>query len=136
MPNRCGKFKPVWKDMNILKLKEIFLINFVSWWWDFKFGVYCCLFVFISLAVIQEIYIEMVFCKESISVPISLSLESWHLLKVARVFISFMFKSVNLSILQKTLTKLANLLMHSQCALSEPISSSRKTRKWTVCRFI
>ena len=25
--------------------------------------------------------------------------------------------------------KLANLLMHSQCALSEPISSSRKTRK-------
>jgi hypothetical protein len=27
--------------------------------------------------------------------------------------------------------KLANLLMHSQCALSEPISSSRKTRKLT-----
>jgi len=41
-----------------------------------------------------------------------------------------MFKSVNLSILQKKqLPKLANLLMHSQCALSEPISSSRKTRK-------
>jgi hypothetical protein len=35
---------------------------------------------------------------------------------------SFMFKSVNISILQ--------------CALSEPISSSRKTRKLTVCRFI
>jgi hypothetical protein len=34
------------------------------------------------------------------------------------------------------ITKLANLLMHSQCALSEPISSSRKTRKFTVCRFI
>ena len=34
------------------------------------------------------------------------------------------------------LPKLANLLMHSQCALSEPISSSRKTRKFTVCRFI
>ena len=32
--------------------------------------------------------------------------------------------------------KLANLLMDSQCALSEPISSSRKTRKLTVCRFI
>ena len=32
--------------------------------------------------------------------------------------------------------KLSNLLMHSQCALSEPISSSRKTRKLTVCRFI
>jgi hypothetical protein len=31
--------------------------------------------------------------------------------------------------------KLANLLMHSQCALSEPISSSRKTRKLTVCRL-
>jgi hypothetical protein len=31
---------------------------------------------------------------------------------------------------------LANLLMHLQCALSEPISSSRKTRKLTVCRFI
>ena len=26
--------------------------------------------------------------------------------------------------------------MHSQCALSEPISSSRKMRKFTVCRFI
>ena len=32
--------------------------------------------------------------------------------------------------------KLANLLIHSQCALSEPISSSRKNRKLTVCRFI
>ena len=37
---------------------------------------------------------------------------------------------------RKQLTKLANLLMHSQCALSEPISSSMKTRKLTVCRFI
>ena len=34
------------------------------------------------------------------------------------------------------LPTLANLLMHSQCALSEPISLSRKTRKLTVCRFI
>ena len=32
--------------------------------------------------------------------------------------------------------KLANLLMHSQCALSELISSSRKTRKLAVGRFI
>ena len=32
--------------------------------------------------------------------------------------------------------KPANLLMHSQCALSEPNSSSRKTRKLTVCGFI
>ena len=47
----------------------------------------------------------MVFCKESMSVPFPLSLESWHLLKVDRVFISFMFKSVNLSILQKTINK-------------------------------
>ena len=37
---------------------------------------------------------------------------------------------------RKQLRKLANLLMHSQCAPSEPISSSRKTRKLTVCRFI
>ena len=65
--------------------------------------VYCYLFLFVSLAVIQAIYIEMVFCKESMSVP--LSLESWHLLKMDRVFISFMFKSVNLSILQKTINK-------------------------------
>jgi hypothetical protein len=37
--------------------------------------------------------------------PFPLSLESWHLLKVDRVFISFMFKNVNLSILQKTMNK-------------------------------
>ena len=37
---------------------------------------------------------------------------------------------------RKQFTKLANLLMRSQCALSEPISSSSKTRKLTVCRFI
>jgi hypothetical protein len=47
--------------------------------------------------------------------------------------------TVEVSIYQfcrKQLTKLANLLMHSQCALSEPISSSRKMRTLTVCRFI
>jgi hypothetical protein len=33
---------------------------------DFKL-VYCYLFLFVSLAVIQAIYIEMVFCKESMS---------------------------------------------------------------------
>ena len=37
---------------------------------DFKL-VYCYLFLFVSLAVIQAIYIEMVFCKESMSVPFS-----------------------------------------------------------------
>jgi hypothetical protein len=36
---------------------------------------------------------------------------------------------------RKQLTTITTLLMHSQCALSEPISSSRKTRKLTVCRF-
>jgi hypothetical protein len=37
---------------------------------------------------------------------------------------------------QNQSSKLSNLLMHSQCALSEPISASRNTRKLTVCRFI
>jgi hypothetical protein len=37
---------------------------------DFKFGV-LYLFVFVSLAVIQAIYIEMFFCKGSMSVPFS-----------------------------------------------------------------
>jgi hypothetical protein len=60
--------------------------------------VYCYLFLFVSLAVIQAIYIEMLFFVKS-------PLESWHLLKVDRVIISFMFKSVNLSILQKTINK-------------------------------
>ena len=51
---------------------------------DFKFGVLRYLFLFVSLAVIQAIYTEMVFCKESMSVPFPLSLESWHLMKVDR----------------------------------------------------
>jgi hypothetical protein len=41
--------------------------------------------------------------------------------------------------LMNTLIKInysLSTFMHSQCALSEPISSSRKTRKLTVCRFI
>ena len=50
---------------------------------DFKFGV-LYLFVFVSLAVIQAIYIEMVFCKSQCQSPFPLSLESWHLLKVDR----------------------------------------------------
>ena len=63
--------KPVWKDINILKLKEIFLNKLgVLIDGDFKFGV-LYLFLFVSLAVIQAIYIEMGFCKESISVLIS-----------------------------------------------------------------
>ena len=47
---------------------------------DFKFGVYCYLFLFVSLAVIQAIYIEMVFVKSRCQSPFPLSLESWHLL--------------------------------------------------------
>ena len=104
---------------------------------DFKFGVLLLVFVRFLGTDTGNLYrnVFFFFVKSQCQSPFPLSLESWHLLKVDRVFISFMFKSVNLSILQKT-TKLANLLMHSQCALSEPISSSRKTRKLTVCRFI
>ena len=75
-----------------MKLKEIFLINLVSLLMGILNLVYCYLFLFVSLA----IYIEMVFFVKN-------PLESWHLLKVDRVFISFMFRSVNLSILQKTI---------------------------------
>ena len=61
-------WKPVWKDINILKLKEIFLINLVSRLMGILNLVYSYLFLFVSL---QAIYIEMVFCKESMSVPFS-----------------------------------------------------------------
>jgi hypothetical protein len=67
--------------------------------------VYCYLFLFASLAVIQAIYIEIFFVESQCQSPFPLSLESWHLLKVDRVFISFMFIGVNLSILQKTINK-------------------------------
>ena len=66
-------------------------------------------FLLVSLAVIQAIY------KHCISKCFFVSIDQF---------------------CRKQFTKLANLLMHSQCALSEPISSSRKTRKLTVCRFI
>ena len=66
-------------------------------------------FLFVSLAVIQAIYKHCIskcfFVKSQCQSPFPLSLESWHLLKVGRVFISFMFKSVNWSILQKTIYK-------------------------------
>ena len=132
------------KDINTLKLKEIFLINLVSWLMGILNLVYCYLFLFVSLAVIQAIYIEMVFCQESMSVPFS----SFPWILASRecgqriVYFDLEYLSVlclKVSIYQfcrKQLTKLANFLMHSQCALSEPISSSRKTIKLTVCRFI
>ena len=99
--------------------------------------MYCYLFLFVSLAVIQAIYIEMFFCKESMSVPFSSF--PWILASPESGLKYLSVLCLKLSIYQfcrKQLTKLANLLMHSQCALSEPISSSRKTRKLTVCRFI
>jgi hypothetical protein len=59
------------KDINILKLKEIFLnkLGFLIDG-DFKFGVLLLVFVRFR-GVIQAIYIEMGFCKESMSVPFS-----------------------------------------------------------------
>ena len=89
---------------------------------DFKFGVLLLVFVRFLGGDTGNLYRNCFFVKSQYQSPFPLSLESWHLLKVDRVLISFMFKSVNISILQ--------------CALSEPISSSRKTRKLTVCRFI
>ena len=69
--------------------------------------VYCYSFLFVSLAVIQAIYIEMGFCKESMSVP--LSSFPWILASPESgqsiYDISFMFRSVNLSILQKAINK-------------------------------
>ena len=101
-------WKPVWKDINILKLKEnFFLINLVSRLMEILNLVYCYLFLFVSLSVIQAIYIEMFFRKESMSLPFSSF--PWILAENSlfwlRVFIRFMFKSVNLSILQKTINK-------------------------------
>jgi hypothetical protein len=86
------------KGYRYFEIERDFLINLVSLLMGILNLVYCYLFLFVSLAVIQAIYIEMVFFVKS-------PLESWHLLKVDRVFISFMLKSVNWSILQKTIKK-------------------------------
>ena len=79
----------------------------MSWLMGILNLVYRYSFLFVSLAVIQEIYIEMVFCKESMLVP--LSSFPWILASPESgqsiYDISFMFRSVNLSILQKTITK-------------------------------
>jgi hypothetical protein len=46
--------------------RDFFLINMVSSWLKGILNlVYCYLFLFVSLAVIQAIYIEMFFCNES-----------------------------------------------------------------------
>ena len=124
-----------------LKLKEIFLINLVYRLMEILNLVYCYLFLFVSLAVIQALYIEMVLCKESMSVlfPLNPGI-SWKWTENSLFWLEYLsVLCLKVSIYQfcrKQLIKLANLLMHSHCVLSEPISSSRKTRKLTVCRFI
>jgi hypothetical protein len=105
--------------------------------------VYCYLFLFVYLAVLQAIYIDMVFCRVNVSPLFLFPLNpgiSWKWTENSLFWLEYLsVLCLKVSIYQfcrKQLTKLANLLMHSQCALSEPISSSRKTRKLTVCRFI
>ena len=68
--------------------------------------VYCYLFLFVSL---QAIYIEMFFCKESMSVPFSLNPGiSWKWIENSLFwleYLSVLCLSVNWSILQKTIYK-------------------------------
>jgi hypothetical protein len=68
------------------------LLKFFKLVQDGKFPLHNIAFelFFVSLAVIQAIYIEMFSFVKS-------PLESWHLLKVDRVFISFMLKSVTIN---------------------------------------
>ena len=72
---------------------------------DFKFGVLLLVFVRFLGGDTGNLYQNVFFVKNQYQSPFPLFLESWHLLKVDRVFISVMFKSVNLSILQKTINK-------------------------------
>ena len=102
-PNKCGN--PVWKDINILKLKEIFLINLVSWLMGILNWFIATCFCLFPWRWYRQSISKWIFVKSQCQSPFPLSLESWYLLKVDRVFISFMFKSVNLSILQKTINK-------------------------------
>ena len=66
-------------------------------------------FLFVSLAVMQAIYKHCVsgcfFVKSRCRSPFPLSLGSWRLLRVDGVFVSFMFKSVNWSVLQRTICR-------------------------------
>jgi hypothetical protein len=105
-------WKPVWKDINILKLKEIFFNKLgVPIDGDFKFGVLLYIatcFCSFPWRWYRQSISKCFFVKSQCQSPFPLSLESWHLLKVdreyfilIRVFSSFMFKSVNLSIFQK-----------------------------------
>ena len=142
MPNRCGKFKPVWKDINILKLKEIFLINLVSWLMgilNLVFTATC--FCSFPWRWYRQSISKCFFVKSQCQSPFPLNPGiSWKWTDNSLFWLEYLsVLCLKVSIYQfcrKQLTKLANLLVHSQCALSEPISSSRKTRKLTVCRFI
>ena len=72
---------------------------------DFKFGVLVLVFVRFLGGDAGNLYRNGFFVKSQCQSPFPLSLEFWHLLKVDRVFINFMLKSVNLSILQKPINK-------------------------------
>ena len=72
---------------------------------DFKFGVLLLVFVRFLGGDTGNLYRNVFFVKSQYQSPFPLSLKSWDLLKVDRVLISFMFKSVNISILQKAINK-------------------------------
>jgi hypothetical protein len=65
----CTNLKTRLKGYKYFEIERDFLINLVPWLMGILNLVYCYLFLFVSLAVIQAI--EMVFCKESMSVPLS-----------------------------------------------------------------
>ena len=136
--------KPVWKDINILKLKETFLINLVCPIdGDFKFGVLLLVFVRFLGGDAGNLYrngfLERVNVSPLFLFPLNPGI-SWKWTENSLFWLEYLsVLCLKVSIYQfcrKQSTKLENLPMHSQCALSEPISSSRKTRKLTVCRFI
>ena len=62
---------------------------------DFKFGVLLLVFVRFLCGDTGNLYRNDFLVKSQYQSPFPLSFESWHLQKVDRVFISFMFKSVN-----------------------------------------
>ena len=117
--------------------RDFFLINLVSWLMGILNLVYsACFCSFPWRWYRQSISKCFLFVKSQCQSPFPLSFESWHLLKVDRVFISFMFKSVNLSILQKTINKTSKSpRAFVMCSIRTDLLS-RKTRKLTVCRFI
>ena len=120
-------------------MKEIFLINLVSWLMGILNLVYCYLYLFVSLAWYRQSISKWFFVKSQCQFPFPLSLESWHLLKVDRVVISFMFKSVNLSILQKTMNKTSKSLhAFAMCSIRTDLLKQEKRENWQfvdLCRL-